>query len=333
MTAQLPSRGDLVLLFSVFFALVPIGLCYLARWALQRGRAEPPWTFPLLMLAGGAGGMLFALFGHEEVARLFALLYGAGMHAEPLALEALLSPAAEELGKAFILLPFALTAWYRGPVDGLLYGFAAGAGFACVENFMYFAVAFEAAGTAGWVGEVVARAGPSAIIHGGATAAVGAFLGAARFDGGRLAAVGAPFCGFVAAMLIHGGWNLLVALSALTGELWYHQLALLMLPLVAVALLGAMAVSLRIEAGVLAGELGREVRAGRLSSAELDALVDVRARRRLRDVPDRAGLIGAAITLGHALRRLRREGRGLRQVNRLRRSMERARTPLPFDPR
>jgi RsiW-degrading membrane proteinase PrsW (M82 family) len=332
MTTELPSRGHLVLLFSVVFALVPIGLCYLARWSVHRGRAEPPWTFPLLMLAGGAGGLVFTAYGYAEVERLFTWLYGADIGSEPLAYEALLCPAAEELGKVFILLAFSLTSWYRGPVDGLLYGFAAGAGFACAESFMYFAAAFEHGGTAGWAGEVVARAAPSAIIHGGATAAFGAFVGAARFDGRRSTAIGALFCGFVAAMLIHGGWNLLIALSAQTGELWYHQLAMLMLTMVVLALIAVMVVGLRLEVRLLKRELSREVQAGRLSEEELGMLVDPRRRRQIRGVIDRNGVIGYAITLGHALRRLRREGRGHQQVTKLRRALARARTPLPHRP-
>jgi len=121
-----------VLLFSVVFALVPAALCYLARWWLDRGELEPPWIFPVLMVLGGASGALFAVYGHAEVAALVSSLYGGEVPAEPLFVTTVITPAAEELGKAFVLLPFVLThRWYRGPVDGLLYGFAAGAGFAC----------------------------------------------------------------------------------------------------------------------------------------------------------------------------------------------------------
>ena len=54
------SSGIVILVCSVF-ALVPVGICYFARWLLDRARTEPPWIFPLMMVLGGAGGLWFAL--------------------------------------------------------------------------------------------------------------------------------------------------------------------------------------------------------------------------------------------------------------------------------
>ncbi len=322
---MLPTTTQLVLLFSLVFAAVPAALCYLARWWLDRGHLEPPWIFPVLMVSGGVGGWFFAVYGYAEVADLVVRAYGGAMPAEPLFYSAVLTPVAEELGKAFILLPFMLMhRWYRGPVDGLLYGFAAGAGFACMENFMYFANAYAYAGGSGWVAEVLSRAAPAALIHGGATAAVGVFLGAARFDGRPAVVLGAPLCGFTVAVLIHGGWNALMEAATLTGNSLYETLAWLLLPLVAIGFVGTLVVALAVEATDLRAALAGEVEEGLLVSAELRAMTDIDRRKSGSWVSpglDRERLIGKVMALGYALRRLRREGRGRRHVRKLRKDV------------
>lgn len=323
MTFGLPSTASLVLLFSVVFALLPAALCYSARWWLDRGRLEPPWIFPVLMVFGGAGGALFSIYGYAEVTSLVVWTYGGAVPADPLFMTTVVAPAAEELGKAFVLLPFVLThRWYRGPVDGLLYGFAAGAGFACAENFLYFANAYAAGGGPGWVAEVIGRAAPSAVIHGGATAAVGAFLGAARFDGRWHVVLVAPVSGFALAMLIHGGWNLLITLGAAPGHSLYTTAAWLMLPAVVVAYVLALAVALDHEAEALRAVLESELEDGTLHTGEYEAATQLRRRRGSGSwmVPnlDRGRMLGKVMSLGYALRRFRREGRGRRHVNRLR---------------
>jgi RsiW-degrading membrane proteinase PrsW (M82 family) len=274
------------------------------------------------MVAGGASGALFALYGYAEVLALVAWVYGGAMPAHPIFLTTVVTPAAEELGKAFVLLPFVLSArWFRGPVDGLLYGFAAGAGFACAENFLYFTHAFAAGGGAGWVAEVMGRAAPSAVIHGGATAAVGAFLGAARFDGRHSVVLVAPVSGIALAMLIHGGWNLFNELSALTGHTLYTTAAWLMLPAVFVAYVLALSIALDHESQELRLALESEYDDGLLLTGEWDAAT-ILARRHSGSwsVPEmnRGRMLGKTMSLGYALRRFRREGRGRRHVNRLR---------------
>ncbi len=224
-TSSLPTMTDLVVVFSLAFALLPVAALYVARWWLRRDAYEPPWAFPLLMLSGGAGGLLFALYGHAELVGLFARLYGPDAASEPLLYNAIVQPAAEEIGKAFIVLVFVLTPRFRGPVDGALYGLAAGAGFACVESFVHFYSAWAYQGAAGWLSEVAIRTGPSLVVHGTATGAVGLFLGLAKLDRRAMVALLAPVCGVTASLAVHGGWNALTFLSAYTGDPDFERLA------------------------------------------------------------------------------------------------------------
>lgn len=323
----MPHLSDLILVISALLAAVPLALCYGARWWLDRGTLEPPWAFPVLMLAGGAGGIFFSLYGYAELEAIFAQVQGAPVPAGSLLAQAVVVPAAEELGKAFILLPFALTPWLRGPVDGLLYGFAAGAGFACAESFMYFMVAWQQ-GEQAWLWEVVTRTVPSTLIHGGATAAVGAFLGAGRFEGRPGVGLAAPVVGFVAAITVHGLWNWLIRAAAETGDLRFHQAAALGLPLLFMALVVALRAALRVELVGIAPGLALEVHAGVLRPQELHAALDRRYRRTRDWHPpgaQRVRLVGALLGLGLALHRSRREGRGTARVERLRAALVAAR--------
>ncbi len=302
--AQLPTTTELVLLFTLVFALLPAGVLYLARWRLKRGALEPPWMFPVLMVAGGAGGWFFALYGYAELAQIYARVAG-GLPEEPWFYTAGLAPAAEELGKAFVLLPAVLSArWYRGPVDGLLYGFAAGAGFACVEHFLYFTHAYAYGAERAWLVEVLSRAVPGTIIHGGATAAVGAFLGAARWDGRVSVVLGAPLAGFAVALLVHCGWNSLAELATFTGDTLYLSAAWLLLPAVVLGFMGALVVGLRMEELQIRTALRQEVVDGHLKSGQLHVLNS------------------GVMALGYAVRRFRREGRGSRELRRARSSVE-----------
>ncbi len=322
--STLPSTTDLILGISLVIALVPMALCYLARWWLHRGTVEPVWMFPLLMTLGGVGGFFVPLFAHEEVVRVFALIYESDLLSRPLFVNSVAAPTGEELGKALVLLPLVFTRWYRSPVDGLLYGFAAGAGFACAENFVFFTSAYVTGGGVSWIASVVGRTGPAAIIHGCATACVGAAIGAARFDGRRTTAVLGPICGFVAAVLIHGTWNLLLECAAITGDIWFEQVAYLGLPFVGLGFVWALSIADRVESTAIEKALQAIHEKGHINTGEFSAIVD-RERRKGQDWAgdkDRKRFLGTALELGLALRRLRREGRGRSHVKQLHTQLE-----------
>jgi RsiW-degrading membrane proteinase PrsW (M82 family) len=314
---------------SLFVAIGPAVTCYAARWWLDRGAIVPPWLFPVLILAGGASGVFFALIGYPRIEALFVELWGAPLTPGGLLIDALLVPAAEELGKAFILLPFALTPWYRGPVDGLIYGLAAGAGFACIENYLYFAEALRMGGAEGWLWEVLTRAFPSAVVHGGATAAFGAFLGVALHDRRRWVAVGAPISGIIAALVVHGVWNWLILSGNDYADPRFTQAAAAVLAVYFMLGASAFVAVVHYEAQSMRTGLMTEVVAGRLSAAECDAVLNHKSRRQtdgwLPPGANRRRMLGALINLGLALHRYRMEGRGAQRVERFRAEVHRQR--------
>lgn len=326
------NRATLLVTLSALLAVGPALVCYLTRWWLDRGAIVPPWLFPVLMVAGAASGLFFALIGYPRVEAIFVSIWGAPVESGGLLIGAVVVPAVEEIGKAFVLLPFALSRWYRGPVDGLIYGFAAGAGFACVENFVYFAQAWSLHGEGAWLMSVVTRAVPSVVIHGGATAAIGAFIGLAIFDRRPPIVLAAPVCGFVAALLVHGVWNWLVMTGHMFADPRFAQAAVGALLVFFALGLSALMAALKYEARGMRAGLEMEVARGRISAAERDAVLKRRFRRAterwLAPQTDRRRMIGALIALGLALSRLQRDGRGHSRVERLRERVARTRGAL-----
>jgi RsiW-degrading membrane proteinase PrsW (M82 family) len=87
------------------------------------------------------------------------------------------APISEELLKAIILVILITRPKFTYFVDGAVYGFAAGIGFAIVENFLYLGMTPEAT-----IGTAVGRVISANLVHATATALVGVSLGLARFQ-------------------------------------------------------------------------------------------------------------------------------------------------------
>lgn len=113
------------------------------------------------------------------------------------------APVTEELIKAAVLIVLMQQVRFTYFVDGAIYGFATGIGFAIVENSLYLSHNPEVA-TA--VGRVIS----TNLMHAAATGMVGIALGLAQFDrfSGRFMWL---LLGLLAAIGIHAGFNNLVS--------------------------------------------------------------------------------------------------------------------------
>lgn len=309
----------MIVALSILLAAVPLAFCYAARAFLGRDRLQPVWLFPVLLLAGAAGGVLFGAVLSPNLGVWFAGLFALGD--ARLVNAAVVVPLAEEIGKGLVLLAFLPTRWYRSPVDGLLYGLAAGAGFAMVENVLSFLVAYEFGGPEGWANTVLVRLPAALLVHGGGTAVIGLYLGAARWAQTRLVVFGALPAALFFAGSIHGGWNLLVELGGARDGHGYLVAAGCLLMVVTGVLGAALALSLRVEAADLRSELAGEVAAGLVDRTDVHALTlhrTVRRRRRGEDRAQAEAVERTLVALAFALRRLRLEHRGASDVERLR---------------
>ena len=125
------------------------------------------------------------------------------------------------------------------PMDGVIYGCAAGLGFAAAENTVYAIQAGSA--------HALLRAFTSTFMHIGLTGMVGYAIGLARF--GRAYRTVVAVSAFCAAVTIHGGYNYFLAVGALpTAPDWIARAAIIvlipsMLVLLAQAMKRAVAIS------------------------------------------------------------------------------------------
>lgn len=130
------------------------------------------------------------------------------------------APIIEEILKALILIYLVRRPNFTYFVDGAIYGFAAGMGFAVFENYFYL---FGNPGAALGVG--VGRVLSTNLIHATGSALVGIALGWARFQRSKGRAVLQVAGGFLVAMGLHIAFNNLVTRVSSSLLLLYAALA------------------------------------------------------------------------------------------------------------
>jgi RsiW-degrading membrane proteinase PrsW (M82 family) len=117
----------------------------------------------------------------------------------------IIGPIVEEIYKSLLLIYFVRRSDFTYFVDGAIYGFSIGIGFAVVENIFYLA------GGAADQGLLVAlgRVFSTSLMHGSATALVGIALGRQRFGHGMHRGLTSAL-GWVAAIALHITFNSVV---------------------------------------------------------------------------------------------------------------------------
>ena len=266
-------------------ALVPLGVVLLAvRW-VDRWEREP-WQALAVAFGWGASVSVLVALVLNTGAQLVLLAGGSTMQTATVWGAAVVAPVVEESIKAAgVLLVFLV--WRRtfdGPVDGLVYAATVAAGFAFVENILYFGSAMvESAGMADAGDAVVMtflmRAVMSPFAHLLFTACTGLALGLAARSRSAYAWVWAFPLGLALAMVLHGLWNGSAMLSSQSA--FFVLYVLFQIPLFLAVV--AMAFWLRRqEAGVVRTRLTEYANAGWFAPAEVAMLASLRERRRAR---------------------------------------------------
>lgn len=302
-TAMLVGRGALAtegfgsVLAAMTIPLVPAMGVALVVTALDRYEREPV----LLMLAAFLWGALIAIAPALFLERRLIDLLASGLatagwtgrlaHAASQALSAGFSEEAIK-GAGLILLLVLLRDEFDNVTDGILYGGLIGAGFAMVENFVYFAVTPRADLGVLIFGRVIL----GWLSHSTFTGLFGAGLGFARETCDRRWQILAPIAGFVVALLLHTGFDFVAfgADALATPDLLAHAaalFALVTLLLEYVPLFTAQGVLLRIALASLTREAEtiREYMAGEV----LDGVISpdeylLVQNAKLRDTAERA---------------------------------------------
>ena len=175
--------------------VLPIAFLYLVRWLDLYASGN----FKLVLLCFGWGIVAFFLslvtnsFIVSHVVQDFSIVV------------TIIGPTVEEIYKSLLLIYLVRRSDFTYFVDGAIYGFAIGIGFAVIENLHYLTSGAEDQSML----VALTRVFSTSLMHGSATALVGISLGRQRFGHGlhrRLASA----LGWVAAIALHITFNTIV---------------------------------------------------------------------------------------------------------------------------
>ncbi len=258
------------IVLSVVFATVPIlGYLYLVWW-LDRYDREPVGLMLLTFAWGAVGGVLLAIVGSI----LLRLSMGAifGITGNELMDVAFVAPVVEEMTKGLFLLAVFARRDFDNTTDGVIYGAAAGLGFAMTENFLYFLAAYFYGGAGSWAQAVFFRTLFTGLMHAFATATLGASLGYSKYADGDTRKFVTPIAGLLAAIGIHAAWNACMLLTGIVESVVPITVAMIGIPVFGLLLLTLTQVSLLHESRTIEAELREECALGIIPEAHLRIL-------------------------------------------------------------
>ena len=174
----------------IIATMIPLLFLYLIyRLDLYASRSYP---MMLIAFVGGAIAIPISLFVANQLVFNFGIV-------NTTILSRYIAPITEELLKAAVLLILIQQARFTYFVDGAIYGFAAGMGFAIIENALYLSNNPD-------LTTAIGRVLSTNLMHATATAIVGIALGRAKFDhlSNRFLWL---LLGLLMASLIHAGFN------------------------------------------------------------------------------------------------------------------------------
>lgn len=251
-----------------------------AVWWFDRYDREPVRLVVGVFLWGAVAAPIFAVAGCSGL--------GVGLGIGPTSMVCWLGPVVEELAKAVgVILVLLLSKEFDNPTDGLVYGTAAGLGFAATENLAYGVAGVGQPVIGGTVMLVLVRTVLSAGIHAVATGTFGGFLGAAYLSRNRIERLTWSGLGLTVAVAIHGGFNFLILQLGVAADPVPLARWLVFVPLLYVSYIVALFLFLRSEQRVLRIELAEEVELEVLPTWVIEVIPNYRRRIRSEWWPSR----------------------------------------------
>ncbi len=250
-------------------ALVPLVAVLLGiRW-IDRWEPEPRYALLFAFLWGAGVSTLVSIWLNTAFSTAVYYSTGNVETAEMLG-AALGAPLIEETAKGMgvLILFLARRRYFDGPVDGIVYAATVAAGFAFVENILYFGRSID------MLPQIfVMRGILSPFAHVMFTVAIGIALGLAARSRSSLAWVGALPLGWLVAVLLHALWNG----STFTGS-FFGLYVLVQVPLFVAAIILVVWLRRR-ERRIITGRLVEYARAGWLAPHEVTMLGSFPGRR------------------------------------------------------
>ncbi|WP_127572060.1 PrsW family intramembrane metalloprotease [Georgenia faecalis] len=250
-------------------ALIPlVGVLLGIRW-VDRWEPEPRFALLFALLWGAGVSTLVSLIINTAAAMALYANTGDVTAAETTA-AVVVAPLVEETAKGLgvLVLLWTRRRYFDGPVDGIVYAATVAAGFAFVENILYFGRSLD------FLPAVFAMRGVmSPFAHVLFTAAIGVALGLAARSRWRGAWIVAFPVGWVVAVALHAWWN-----GSASTENFLPLYIVFQVPL----FIGVVLLVLwlrRQERKVLTARLAEYGRAGWFTPGELSMLTSFSARR------------------------------------------------------
>lgn len=214
---------DDIVFWSVLFlvAFVP-SLVYLVWIRNTEKHSREPYGTLLKVFAYGAilsvlmavafEVILLALFD-QNIERVYEF-FGENPSIPTLVAACVIAPIVEELTKALGVLKVKRRRMLVEIENGIVYGAAAGLGFAATENLLYESSAYLTDGVQAWADTAVLRSLSSALLHATASALVGLGIARSALQGKSWM----PY--YLGAVVMHGGFNF----AASFGVIYYDSL-------------------------------------------------------------------------------------------------------------
>lgn len=260
----------LIVILAAVAGIVPMVVYLSVIYWLDRYEREPWWLVALVFIWGGLGGAMFGCVINSTV------IAAVGMFAGPETAQwvgpVVVAPVVEEVTKIIPLFGVLLLRQFDNATDGLIYGAAAGLGFAMTENFYYFYQVGTSLGLMAMMTNIFMRTCFSALVHCAASASWGFFLGLGRTQAPVLRWLVLPVLGYVVAILIHAGWNGSVTLAAMQDAPHLQTGACAAVALGAVVMFVLTQLSLYLEHRVIRHELEVEANDGVLPMAHAEII-------------------------------------------------------------
>lgn len=257
-------------MLSVVFATLPIFAYLFFVWWLDRYDREPVWLLLLTFAWGGLGGVILAVVGSLALSLSMSAVFGIS-GSDPID-TVFVAPVVEEITKGLFLLVIFARRDFDNTTDGVVYGAAAGLGFAATENFLYFISAWMDGGAGSWAPTVFMRTLFSGTMHAFSTGMLGASLGYMKFSRSTALKFLMPIVGLGLAMGIHALWNGSLVWAGVADSLAPMALGLVGVPLFGLLLFALAQVSLWFESQTIASELKEECALGIIPEAHLSIL-------------------------------------------------------------
>lgn len=191
---------------SILAAILPMVTYTLIIWKMDKFDREPISLIIKSFFYGAFIAVFIAIVGSYFISYLF--YYTAIFPLEREFVDSVIvAPSVEEFAKMLFLFILIKKNDFDNFTDGLVYGSAIGLGFGMTENFLYFFS--ESENINSWVYLVIVRSLFSAVMHGIATASVGALISLKKYSHSKFKFI-YLFLGFSIAVCIHFLWNFLI---------------------------------------------------------------------------------------------------------------------------